>query len=630
MSGVGHAMALGLPLSLALLARRGLMGRWGWEPSDATTGGLTLAALSVGGVGWMLGGLHRLSPWGWGTGLLLVLVSLGIWARPPSPQPRGFLEKPFPFKGLAVISLMACCLSTGVVVRIAGWAVQRGETSWDGLAYHLPMAFLAVQEGHLRADDAAWFALRDLPRGLEMFPAFLWALGGDDTFLSVAQVPFVLLGALAVMGLVRRCGGSASSGRLAGGLFPLAPVALAQVGTAYVDLTMTGFCLAGLSLVSLGTAGGTLLGGMALGYAAAGKASAVLWVLGGGGVVLLISWRGGGLKLVSIFSAGVLAVAGPSWLTRMLEHGNPLHPIEIKLLGRVMAEGVEKGEHFLRAGPRELWDLPLPLRLWKSWGDLRAEPVLYDMRPGGLGPLVPLILLAVLGVIIGLFRDRRPGLLGVASLPCLLLFPGIDIARYALPLWGLGLAALGILLGRWEIRRPGLVNGVGALALGLGALGAWDARFPFPSGSSPQDGPQGDPRVAVSFPWDGVHGERDGFLYLCRELPADARVAYTDPGNGEFVFAAPLWCGTRTRQVTWLPPQPGPSWWMALQRANPDAVLVGLDSAPDRWLEAAGAPWERGWRGVSFTVWRQGAPMKSPGPPPPSSETGPKDRPSSR
>lgn len=582
---------------------------------DAAAGGGVVAWVAVAGAGLALGaaGILRAGPWA--GAVLLVALGLAVGAavagrlRPAPTPPLPF--RPSPPAGAALALATAASLTVGTL------AVLLPDVSWDGLAYHLPMAYHAVQDGSLRPPEAQWFAVRDLPRALDLLPAFAFAVSGGDRLVDAAQVPALLLGGLGVAALARRCGAGPSAAALAGALFPAAPAALAQAPTTYVDLTFAGLVLAGWGLAAGGTSAGAALAGTALGLACAGKATGLLMAAGAAAAITLSRPRDR-LRGLAAFALPLLALAGPSWGARALRYGNPFHPLEVRLPLGLSLPGYLAPDHFRGAEVPALAALSPWARTWVGWTDLLGSEVRYDMAPGGFGPAWPLLVLpgALAALALARGAGRRPSLALGAAAPFVLLFPALGFARYSLAIWGAGLAAGAVGLTALRAVRPRAAALAAWGAVALQAVGAWSARWPVvvPRDVLASALAEGRlPSFADAYPWDGPHGERALFRFLA-DRAAGGTTAYTDtsPSPHDFLFTAPLWCGDPSHRVAYVPPAPRPHWLAALAATGADAVVVGRGSPPDTWLAEGGAPWTRDYQGSRFAVFTRPSPAHPP------------------
>lgn len=579
---------------------------------DAVTGGGVLAWVAVAGAGLALGTAGRLRAGPWAGAVLLVALGLAVGAalagrRPPAP--------PLPFRP-SPPAAAALALATAAGLYVGALAALLPEVSWDGLAYHLPMAYHAVQDGTLRSPAAQWFAVRDLPRALELLPAFAFAVSGGDRLVDAAQVPALLLGGLGVAAFARRCGAGPSAAALAGALFPAAPVALAQAPTAYVDLTFAALALAGWALAAGGTAAGAALAGAALGLACAGKATGVLMAAGAAAAITLTRPRAR-LRGLGAFTLPLLALAGPSWAARALRYDNPFYPLEVRLPLGLTLPGYLAPDHFRGAEGPALATLSPWARTWVGWTDLLGSEVRYDMAPGGFGPAWPLLVLpgALAAVALARGAGRRPSLALWTAAPFVLLFPALGFARYSLAIWGAGLAAGAVGLTALRSARPRAAAFAAWAAVALQAVGAWSARWPVAVPPDVLKSALADgrlPSFADAYPWDGPHGERALFRFLS-ERGRGGTTAYTDttPSPHDFLFTSPLWRGDPTHRVAYLPPSPRPHWLAALAATGADTVVVGRGSPPDAWL-AEGSPWTRAFQGDRFAVFTRPLPASPP------------------
>lgn len=136
-------------------------------------------------------------------------------------------------------------LAAGIFGLFILEAVTRPPAGWDGLVYHLPLAAKWFQTGSLAFFSESWKF--QMPSNGNLIPYVLMYLG-NDRFLSLSFVPFLLLGMLAVYGFTRRLEVSHDWSLLAALGFGTTPIALYNAFHAYVDMFLTSFFLCALYL----------------------------------------------------------------------------------------------------------------------------------------------------------------------------------------------------------------------------------------------------------------------------------------------------------------------------------------------------------------------------------------------
>jgi hypothetical protein len=347
---------------------------------------------------------------------------------------------------------------------------------WDALWYHLTTVATWVTAGRITfVPYGLWSNI--FPADAEVITAWVATFTHTSVGLTGMQLPFGVLGALAVMSLARTVGVSRSGAVGAGSLFFLTPVVLTQTTSNYVDLTAAALVLTALAfalrLVTVGNDDSGLrwrlamLCGIAGGLAIGTKTTSVAYV-GLIGVVLAVSsLRVQGRELSrSVWTLGAFAVPvlllGGFWYARIWAHyGSPVHPFAVKLGSVHLFDGPAKASTYIEKPPPRLGGSVLvqPLRSW--WYDLvtwRWRPgsgqYTYDQRIGGFGPVWLLLEVPLYAGLAWIAARRRNGLLLL-----LVLLPLVGFAlqpyrwwtRFTMPLLAPGVIAL--VLGVEKISR---------------------------------------------------------------------------------------------------------------------------------------------------------------------------------
>jgi hypothetical protein len=318
---------------------------------------------------------------------------------------------------------------------------------YDAVWYHLTAVASWIDAGHIVVTPLEPIA-NVFPMNGEL--SFLWVgvLTKGDLLIDLPQLGFALLGALAVVAIARVAGVSRPGAVVAGCLYFLTPIVLAQATTNYVDLVLPGLFLAGFAFLyryttTLAAAPAAdprhervllLLAGIGIGLAAGAKTSglvyaAVAFVLLGVNVFVAVRHqrlRGrAALGALTLFVVPVIAL-GSFWYVRSwVEYGNPVEPATVKIGGRTIFTGLpryDNGADGLDAQmPQQIADEPAPLQPLASWVN---EPTSYDyqQRIGGLGWQWLLLELPALLLLLGYSVWKRRGLLTNLLVPFVVIF----------------------------------------------------------------------------------------------------------------------------------------------------------------------------------------------------------------
>jgi hypothetical protein len=370
---------------------------------------------------------------------------------------------------------------------------------YDALTYHLPTVVTWVQEHGIVVSELSQIRARYPPAGELLFT---WpVLFGDEiVYVNTVQVGFAAAGALAVGAIARAAGFGRPAAYVAGALFALTPVVLAQANTPYVDLVFASSfllalyfiyrCISGRPSAALlllaGLAGATVVGSKPNGLIG-GLVLAVT-----AGAVLVSRGRRIGVPprsataMAAAFVAPLVLLGGWSYLRNWIEVGNPLWPARIELLGIRIFDGVPAGKLVTDAPPELVGDaLPAPISSWAHDLDFwNAQSYLHNQQVGGLGPLwswLGILLLVAFGVIA--FKRQR-SLLAAVLAPILvvtLLGPYGWWARFTVPLVAASALAIGWF---WQLRgNRALEISLRMAVVGLAAAGLWIASWRIDSGA---------------------------------------------------------------------------------------------------------------------------------------------------
>lgn len=395
-------------------------------------------------------------------GVVGVLGAMAAWnRRPSSASPSESNAAPMSWLRCSVV-VMAIVLLCWVGLRqlVRGLVLPVLPIS-DAPIYHLYFAALWWKAGAVTMAPTPFGEL-----AATYFPAngslwFSWLMMGCESELlaKVGQWPFYAAGTLAVYVLARDLGAGAAAAAFPAVLWGTTQLCFWYSPIANVDLLYSAFYLCGAHFLFRLLAGDddermqanhALLFGLACGGALGTKtiALAFLPVLG---IVfgLWLTTTRRRLTTLLIATAGLLAPAAFWYVRNFLATGNPLTPLEVRLLGVTVFPGWYEKSAMMNSGYH------LPVENWRLLLD-RLTLVL-DLRIGWIWPLV--VAATMLGGVRLVFTNRRDSSQQVRRRPWLLIVSGFISLTYALLYWfvlpynsqerflapalGIGLAPLG-------------------------------------------------------------------------------------------------------------------------------------------------------------------------------------------
>lgn len=333
---------------------------------------------------------------------------------------------------------------------------------WDSLGYHLPFVDFALQEGSLSGVPDDMFYISTYPHVVEY--AFLaWrAMLPDDRLVDAAQIPFGLLGALAVATLARDLGARRDHAVAAGLAWLTLPAVFMQLPTNYVDVASASLLLASACFVLAPmTARNVLVAGVAIGLFLGSKPNAPVGTALFCGVLAVRAWREGRRATLAIAALSILLLGAESYVVNVVRHANPIWPVQVKV-GPLRLPGLLPMSFLLESGAAAPhlggWG---PIRVARSWLTLGA-PAAFDMRYGGLGVV---FLASLPAAALALIRRRSIALYVVVATS--LTSPDPAVARYVFAFPALALALSAPALRDLGVRARRAVLWVAAVAATL-------------------------------------------------------------------------------------------------------------------------------------------------------------------
>jgi hypothetical protein len=376
---------------------------------------IAVPAAAIGGIGTWTGTALLHPP----AGPLLSGVPgafmVGVWLqRGWRPYwPRLIFERP------QSLVLLVGGLAAGLLLASTALSLMYPPTGYDALSYHGPLAIFLWRDGNLSAflDRAPAINTLANPGTIQLWYGLLQIAGGER-LADLGQLPFAILGSVAVYAFTRRLGLGRGAAQLAAGAYLLAPLVIMQSGVQVADVAGAGLLMATITLASAPAATWTCrrlsMLGLGLGLVATTKLALLPCVAG---VMLFVIgatlWhtrqqQRTRVAIVRLALVGLIffAVAAPWWLRNVTRYGNPVYPAGIPLIGR----GIFLSSDYPRID-----------------GEFVPSPVAWPLYPlferhserSGLGALFALG--AVPGLFIAAQRGRRqPRLLYGLVATCLL------------------------------------------------------------------------------------------------------------------------------------------------------------------------------------------------------------------
>jgi hypothetical protein len=358
------------------------------------------------------------------------------------------------------VAILAACV---LVMSIAA-AYLLPIWQWDALGYHLPYVNFALQGGSFSDVPRDMPYLSTYPHVVENFFLAWRAMLPDDRLVDAAQIPFALLGALAIAVLAHQAGARRDHAAAAGLLWLTLPAVFLQLPTNYIDVAAAGLLLAGAALsLAEPTAAHVVAAGVAVGLFLGTKPNAPLGATLLYGVIAARGWRAGRRWSFVAAAACTVLLGAESYVMNLVQHRNPIWPVELSI-GPIVLPGEVTMDTLLASGcgaPR-VHGL-LPFRILRSWTALNAPPM-FDMRYGGLG----IVFLVALPAAVAVTVRRRSLAIAVVMLATLA-SPDPAVPRYILAFPGIVLALAASLLSatpEWTRRAAfGLASVTAAIGL---------------------------------------------------------------------------------------------------------------------------------------------------------------------
>jgi hypothetical protein len=489
---IAESMLLGLGANGSLLLGSYWIARHGFNQPRGMSAALATAVIfwSVCTVGLeVLGSIGALAPGPMlALGLLAFVTGGAVWWRRVDAHPDPSMRPPGePLTWDSVLSL-ALLLSAALVLGMKSLLLGVKVVS-DGPIYHLYFAARWWKAGRLFlvASPFGESAATYFPANGDLWFTWLLTTWGGDRLAKVGQAPSLVIASLAAYGCARRLGAGRSASLVATCWFASStPLLLFSFEPNVDTIFVAGYLLAAyfflLASQGVGNTAACCLGALAAGGALGTKSVGVVFVppvLALAVVVILVQTVPARTKVLRLFVVMVATlVSGGFWYVRnLLLTGNPLYPLEVRLLGRSLLRG-----WYL---PEAMTNSPyyLPFVEWRALGDILLGVLDPRLTPLWIGALV------VGWVIKTPTADGARGRIAIFSMMAILnvvlywvCIPYRTQQRFMLQALGLAVVPLAITLdrSRWLRRAAALL-----LAMHLLTPQGWP--FALSDGSLPWD-----------------------------------------------------------------------------------------------------------------------------------------------
>lgn len=347
------------------------------------------------------------------------------------------LPRRWPLAIATVPVLMVAAVAVAITVAVA---YLLPVWQWDALGYHLPYVNFALQRGTMADVPADVPYLSTYPKVVENTFIAWRAMLPDDTMVDLGQLPYGLLGALAISVIARRQGACPAAALAAGAVWLTLPAVLLQLPTNYVDVAAAALALSAIAFL-LGPIDRSrlLFAAVALGLYLGSKPSAPVGVALLFAALAVVAVRARLARVIPAAGLLVLVLGVESYLRNTVRHQNPIWPVSIDL-GPVRLPGDRSVSDLLAAGAAAPRTYGNPIeRIAASWSAIWPEVPAFDMRVGGLGILV---LIALPVALVRVLRHCRgiDAVVMVLAVAATMATPEPSVARFVLPFAGLVLA----------------------------------------------------------------------------------------------------------------------------------------------------------------------------------------------
>jgi hypothetical protein len=501
-----------------------------------------------------------------------------------------------------------------LVLVWAGWiwlqlwmlAALRPLHDWDGLYYHVPAIHEWVIAGGVswidRVPDVPYI---NYPMGVEVFSFLMHYVFRTSDLLDACNLWYWPLAFFSLVVIATKLGARGIWRWLAGSLIVGAPVFVSQSVSSYIDIGFSSAVMASIAAscvfifhddrsvwwkaLLLGANIGLMMGSKGTGLPFAFVFLAVLIA----GVIWVRGFDRLKVYLRRLSVSGLVALlVGGFWYTRnVIETGNPIHPLQLKVGEKVLIDGWDYAQFTDANMPQWLAEYPPGARMFISWLQLDA-PISGCAPIGGMGYVwIAGALPAFLYLCVLLFRKRRQSAYPVREfffltalvLMLLVIQPATWWARFTIWLHALGLPCIAVVLcqavSRWHSARRHLFTIILGFGIIAGAIRESDttSKIEWQDGRDPQAERYRDmflPSIDYVFP-------QMANIPAVSRLLESTRVARSPMANMSSLFVGILCTPLGKREIVVVPAEPRESDVAALREAGIEWVVWDVSDMGD-------------------------------------------------
>lgn len=486
-------------------------------------------------------------------------------------------------------------LAIGVMVLISALGLLFPVVDFDGNSYHMPYIAHVIQEHHIYDMHSSITWLTGYPKGGEFIQMWNVLIPQNDALADLAQLPFLLLGVVALYVISLRVGVRKSDARFASLFFIFIPVVINQAKTTYVDVLLCALFFAALAMVTMKKLSklDLVIIGIIYSILISVKSTGALFVVATLPFLLqnILVIKNKKLEpkyrqYVQSLSLVAIPIAfGLYWYVKnWVLYGSPLYPFGFSLFGKSIFPGKTFHEfiasaftngHLLPEGSLQ--------KVWFTWTEQQdwfGCMYNYDATFSGMGPLwfvvmVPSIFVSFIIAI----KKRNYLFLAIAIMLSVLFlaYPANFYARYTIFMVAVGVTGYGLItttLGGWvrTVTRALVIF----LSFVVIATSFTLCNFP-PSTVREQMTAVRNGSARDSTMYKNTVGA--AFVFVQNNLASGETVAY---GSSPY-FVYPLWKGDFSNRVIYIEPTHKDEWLLNVEQSDTKYVFTNLKGIEHAW-----------------------------------------------